>query len=202
MNREQQRIQQAYDEAVVVYREKYAQLPARTEDIDLTRSYTEVAQPRVLEIGCAYGREAQYILQKTPHYTGIDISQSYIDMARQEVPAGTFVCADVHAYEFPSGIDMVFAFASLLHSDKESMQDMLLRLHPQLSPNAVIFLSLKRREEYGSDLVTDGHTQRKFYYYTRQTILELCDGLYSEVFYDEQLLKEPWFTMILKKNEL
>jgi hypothetical protein len=42
-------------------------------------------------------------------------------MAQAELPHGTFVRADVLEYSFPTELDVIFAFASLLHLDREQI---------------------------------------------------------------------------------
>jgi SAM-dependent methyltransferase len=202
MNSEQLSIKNAYDTAASAYRSKYDAISVRTDDIDRAFATVQVINPHVLEIGCAYGREAQYILTKTSHYIGIDISQEYVRMAQEEIDNGNFICVDVTKYDFPVGLDIVFAFASLLHLDKENVKSVLQKIYKNLNKDGIIYLSLKRREEYFFENVTGEHTTRKFYYYNRKVILELTDGLYSVEFYEEQTLKEPWFTMILKKKNI
>jgi len=196
-------ITHAYDITAVEYRKRYDAIPPRTEDIDLAFSFIEnITNPKVMEIGCAYGREAQYILTKTNDYLGIDISQKYIDMAQAEVSKGTFQCADVLEVACPNQLDTVFAFASLLHLSKDEVKKVLVKVHSSLASGGIIFLSLKRRDSYTTEIVTDQYCARRFYYYNRDIIRKLSGELYSEVFYAEQMLKEPWFTIVLKKNNV
>ena len=123
-------------------------------------------------------------------------------MAKTEVVGGVFQCMDVLEYDFPQKSDIVFAFASLLHMNKDNLKQVLDTIHNNLNPDGIVFLSLKHRTTYSSELITDQHSARTFYYYNKKTIAQLTNGLYSESFYEEQILKEPWFTMILKKNDI
>lgn len=193
-----QQIRRAYNQAAMAYRLGYDGIPPRIADIDLTLQYVDAPKPVVLEIGCAYGREAQHLIKRS-HYFGIDISAAYIQMARREHPRGNFEVADVMQYQFPSGLDVVFAFASLLHNPKEDIKLVFERVAAALNPGGVIFLSLKRRDRYETDVVNDGYSKRRFYYYTRDTVLQQKPQTLSEVHYAEQSRKEEWFTMILQK---
>jgi SAM-dependent methyltransferase len=194
-----EKIAHAYNSAAAAYRKKYENIPVRSEDVDIALSLLGRSKPTVLEIGCAYGREAQHILQKTPRYTGIDISSVYIEMAKKEVPDGAFHCVDVLEYDFPQKIDLVFAFASLLHLSKANMKTVLQNIYSGLNEGGMVFLSLKHHMEYFSQEVSDQHSTRTFYYYNCETIAELVGELFSQEYYDEQVLKEPWFTLMLKK---
>jgi len=193
-------IREAYNIAAQAYRKRYDTIPTRIEDIELALSYVKKDNPSVVEIGCAYGREAKYILSKTNRYIGIDICDEYIKMAQTEVVGGEFICTDVLEYEFPKGIDIVFAFASLLHLSKDEIALVLQRVAGPLSIGGVVFLSLKRRDAYESEMVTDDVVSRQFYYYNRETIIDVLSVGLVEVFYAEQNRNESWFTMILQKQ--
>ena len=193
-------IKAAYDVAAEVYRKRYDGIPPRVEDVDRALSFVTIDNPTVIEIGCAYGREAGCILARTKWYVGFDICSAYIDMARAEHPTGTFLVRDVMEYPFPVGIDVVLAFASLLHNPKEDVAVVLERVVAALNPGGVVFLSLKRRAQYETTVETDDVVSRRFYYYTRQTILDCAPEELVEVFYEEQSRSEEWFTMILQKQ--
>ncbi|HMA78674.1 MAG TPA: class I SAM-dependent methyltransferase [Candidatus Paceibacterota bacterium] len=193
-------IRDAYNQAALKYREKYDKIPVRVEDVDVALNFIDSELPRVVEIGCAYGREASYILSKTTDYIGVDISDVYIEMARKELPGVTFVQADVMDYDWPGNIDVIYAFASLLHLNKNEMMTVVRSAAKSLKSGGVFFLSLKRGHRYLEKLIDDGHSKRLFYYYTRDTINDLTPNTLAEVYYAEQNLKEPWFTMILQKS--
>jgi Trans-aconitate methyltransferase len=194
-----EQIRAAYNAAALPYREKYDRIPPRADAVDATLAYCEVKNPNVLEIGCAYGREAAYILTKTDRYTGIDISDEYIKMAQTELPHGTFVRADVLEYDFPTELDVIFAFASLLHLDREQLRVVFEKAHTALNENGVLFLSLKRKDEYGLEVETDEYGTRTFYFYNARLIQEIAAGLFVSLESDEQDREVAWFTIILRK---
>jgi SAM-dependent methyltransferase len=193
-------IKKAYNTAAHAYRKRYDAVPARVEDIEFTLSYIRTDNPFVVEIGCAYGREARYLLNKISRYIGIDICDEYIHMAQTEVVGGEFICADVLEYEFPKGIDVVFAFASLLHLPKDEIALVLQKVARALSVGGLVFLSLKRRDSYEAEMITDDVVSRQFYYYNRETITDVLPVGLVEVFYAEQNRNESWFTIILQKQ--
>ena len=121
-------------------------------------------------------------------------------MAQSEVKKAEFLCIDVMEYVFPQSIDMIFAFASLLHLNKDDFKTILDRIYESLVPGGIVFLSLKQRDQYSSEVVVDEYSSRIFYYYNRYIINEVNKDNFTEEFYAEQMLKEPWFTMILKKK--
>lgn len=190
-------VRDAYNEAAEKYRRKYDAIPARTNDVDAAFALVSKSNPKVAEVGCAYGREAKYILTKTNQYIGIDICDKYIEMAKNEVLGGKFEYVDVLDYRLESGVDIIFSFASLLHLSKEDLSRVLEKMNDALALGGVIFLSLKHRDKYYSEDVTDV-VSRTFYYYNLDTIKEILPPGLKVVHYQEQILKEKWFTIILQ----
>jgi ubiquinone/menaquinone biosynthesis C-methylase UbiE len=74
----------------------------------------------VLELGCGVGLPATQRLAQRFAVTGVDISAQHIALARRNVPAATFVQADMAALDFPpAGFDAVAAFFSIIHVPRE-----------------------------------------------------------------------------------
>lgn len=126
-------IRNAYNLAANSYRAKYDSIPPRVADVDVALSFVTKENPKVVEIGCAYGREAKYILSKTNQYIGIDICDEFIKMAQEEIPRCTFIQADVLDYNFPENVDAVLAFASLLHTSKGDFELILQHIAKSLN---------------------------------------------------------------------
>lgn len=72
---------------------------------------------RILDVGCGVGASVRFLPQNI-EYVGIDVSQSYIDVARGKFGAGrTFICADLSSVD-PQRLglfDRAFAFGLLHH---------------------------------------------------------------------------------------
>ena len=61
--------------------------------------------PKIIEIGSGSGRDAQDLLGFTNDYLGFDISPEMVKHAKELVPNGNFVVADVDEFDFPRNID-------------------------------------------------------------------------------------------------
>ncbi len=195
-----QSIADAYNKAAEPYLKKYQARELLSEEIDLALSFVQKENPFILEIGYGGGMEAEYCLQKTNRYLGVDIAEVYQRIAQARVPQAKFVVGDIHTFALPEGIDMVLASASLIHSSKEQLGVLLQRLHTRLTHNGVILLLLKRRDGYQWADVTDAYTTRRYYYYDWPTLDSLLGDLYEVVHYTEQVRKEPWLTMIIQRR--
>lgn len=189
---------ETYNESVGALAKKFANFGPRVKDVKRGFSYVQKGNPSVLEIGCGYGREAGEILKLTDQYLGIDISGEMIKMARGKVPNGNFTVADIEDYIFPKHLDIIFSFASLLHSDKEHLQSILNRAYEALNQGGIFYISSKY-DKYHSEVQNDEFGTRVYYYYTPDDIKKL-DTRYTVVWEDKhEHGGQNWFTIILKK---
>jgi SAM-dependent methyltransferase len=77
----------------------------------------------VLDLGCGAGRVAAEI-GKRARVVGVDISIAQIRLARERVPTGAFLVADMAKLEFRSGsFDAMAAFYSVIHVRRDLTQD-------------------------------------------------------------------------------
>jgi SAM-dependent methyltransferase len=97
----------------------------------------------VLELGCGAGIPMTLTLAAERRVTGVDISATQIELARQNVPAATFVQADMTALEFPAAsFDAVVAFYSLTHVPRDEQPELIRRIRGWLRPAGVFIASM------------------------------------------------------------
>jgi len=199
MNKKQQTVE-SYNKSAKALTNKFDDIGARVEDIKRGFSYINKKNPRVLEIGCGHGREAKEITRRTSDYLGIDISEKLIEIARKENPDSKFEVADIEDYVFPKNIDIIFAFASLLHSDKNKMKKILDLAREALNKEGIFYLSLKYGD-YQELAKEDEFGIRTYYFYTPELVKELAGDKYKSIYEDIQDFKgQKWFTIILQKH--
>lgn len=174
---------------------------ARTEDIQKAFSYIKKPNPKVFEIGFGNGRDAKEISKYTSNYVGIDLSEEMIKLAQKNVPELTFVLADLETYQFPKDVDVFFAFASLLHSDKESLENLFDKISTSLNDGGVFFLSSKLGEYHKETIDKEGHGPKTYYFYSPEEIEKISPSNLSMVFREIQDFKgQKWFSVILQKT--
>lgn len=190
-----------YNESAQLLADKFDRLGARMSDIEETFSLVKKDNQdlKVLEIGCGNGRDAQQILKYTSNYLGIDVSEKLIDLAKQKVPAGQFIIADIEEYIFPSNIDIVFAFASLIHVPKESLQKIFEKILTSLNQNGAFRLSMKYAEEYTENTKTDEFGTRTFYLYSDKDIARMAQGFTVIKNKISNLRGQAWLEILLQK---
>ena len=193
---------ESYNQSAQMKISQFNNLGARVSDINKALSHISKENPFILELGCGSGRDAAEILKRTSNYVGIDYSEKFVDECRKNVSKEHFQVADMETYTFPSGIDAIFAFASLLHSDKEAVSDILSKAYEALNNGGVFFISLKHGD-YTELLKYDEAGFRTFYFYTPELIKELAPKGFETVYENIQNFNgQEWFTIILRKKGL
>jgi SAM-dependent methyltransferase len=89
----------------------------------------------VLDLGCGVGQPTTQQLAQRFKVTGVDFSGHQIALARQNVPEGQFIRADITRLDLPAAsFDAVAAFYTFIHVPREELsrllQDIALWLRP------------------------------------------------------------------------
>lgn len=189
---------EAYNASAKALAEKFDGMAERSRYVEETLALVGPA-PRVLEIGCGSGRDAVAIMRHTDHYLGMDISAPLIELARAKVPHADFVVADVETYEFPPGLDAVFAFASLIHSPRGEMRSVLARILAALKPGGVLYLSMKHADSYREVTRVSEFGTRTYYHYSQADLRELAAGFQVVKDELEEVRGQIWVEMLLQK---
>ena len=190
---------ETYNATALEMAKKFKDLGARVVDIDKGFSLVKKQNPAVLEIGCGDGRDASEILKRTNDYIGVDISSSMILIASKYVSRGNFVIADIEQYTFPSNLDLIFSFASLLHSDKEALREIFKAVYDALNDSGIFYVSLKYGE-YGEVTKVDEFGTRTYYLYSPEDLTKISENLFEIIEEDiYELRGQKWFTIIFKK---
>ena len=173
----------------------------RTADIELAIELSENRlAPRIFEIGCGDGRDAEVITAKAQWYEGMDPSSGLLQYAKNRLPDASFKLGDITNYEWPHNLDVVFAFASLLHLSKDEIEHVFRDAYVALQPGGVFYVSLKYMPEYTEVMKHDEFGDRQFFFYTPEVIKGLVGPEYEVVFEDHQQIGNTrWFSIAFKK---
>jgi ubiquinone/menaquinone biosynthesis C-methylase UbiE len=104
----------------------------------------------ILDLGCGSGDPADIEIAKEHKVTGVDISQTQINLARQNVPAGNYIHKDAGSVEFPAAsFDAVISFYTLEHIPREEHETILRRIHHWLRPRGYLLIGHEAGEVEG-----------------------------------------------------
>jgi SAM-dependent methyltransferase len=192
-----------YNNSAKELAEYFQGIGPRINDVDLAFELANnPLDARVLEIGCGDGRDAEYILQKAGQYIGFDISEELINLAKARNPNGEFVVADAVDYEYPNNLNVVVAFASLLHLDKEEVREVMAKVQEALVPGGTFYISVKHKQKYTEELVEDKFGMRLFYFYDDDTMINLAGEGYEVASKLHKVVgKTKWLELVLRKEK-
>ncbi len=188
-----------YNKSADALAQKFNSLGARIADIEETFALLSKDNPKVLEIGCGNGRDAEEIVKRTNNYLGIDVSEKLIELAKQKVPRARFEVADVTSFEFPKGLDVVFAFASLIHIPKEDFEAVLHKVLQALNGGGVVKLSLKYSDQYREVTEESEFGIRTYYHYSQEDLDKMSAGFILVKNEIQVIRDQQWLEVILKK---
>ncbi|HEY0442797.1 MAG TPA: class I SAM-dependent methyltransferase, partial [Candidatus Limnocylindrales bacterium] len=104
----------------------------------------------ILELGCGAGLPMTAALAEHGRVTGVDISAAQVELARANVPAATFIHADMTTLEFPAAsFDAVVAFYALTHIPRDEQAPLLGRIGTWLRPGGVFVASMGVEDDPG-----------------------------------------------------
>jgi predicted TPR repeat methyltransferase len=155
----------------------------------------------VLEIGCGDGRDAAEIIQRVASYEGIDPSQGLLDIAKEKGLGGTFILDNAVDHTYPNQLDIIFAFASLLHVDKDDLYKVFHKAQDALRAGGIFYISVKEGDRYEERVQSDEYGERMFYYYNADIITTIAgDGFQTAYIEHRTIGSTQWLVIALKKN--
>jgi SAM-dependent methyltransferase len=140
-------------------------------------------------------------VSRTNDYLGFDVSEELIKLADEHTPGCWFEVADAVDFVYPKNVDVIFAFASLLHLNKQEVALVFSKAHEALNPGGIFYISLKWSPEYTQEVKTDEFGTRLFYYYNSDLIQALAGPQYESVYSEREIHgNTDWFEIALKKT--
>jgi ubiquinone/menaquinone biosynthesis C-methylase UbiE len=98
----------------------------------------------VLDLGCGSGDPADIEIARHHHITGVDISKTQIELARKNVPGGTFIQDDLAAVQFPpESFQAVVSFYTLEHLPRREHKTILQKIFSWLKPGGFLLIALE-----------------------------------------------------------
>lgn len=190
-----------YDNSAPALAEYFRGIGSRVEDIERAIELHGGTNLSVLELGSGDGRDGVAIAERVAQYKGLDYSAGMVAIAQQTSPDIDFEVADMLTAEFPPNQDIIFAFASLLHLDKNDVKTVLDKCFASLNESGILYISTKYKPEYTAEWKQDKFGNRLFYFYSPDELLAMVDSDFQEVYRDAQTIGDTdWFTQAFQKK--
>ena len=159
---------------------QYAATTSGLADHDQIEEFSNLlpVKARVLDAGCAAGRDSELFRQRGFEVTGVDLSKRLLDIARQQYPDIDFIMADFLNLPFKNqAFDAVWAHQSLLHLETvDNVKNALKEFRRVLKVDGILLVLVKAK--IGNDktaIVSDAYSNhdRFFQYFTKDEIKDL-----------------------------
>ena len=128
---------------------------------------------RILDVGCAGGRDSQKFFKLGFEVTGIDVIDLFVSEAQKFTPKAKFYKMDLRELKFPANyFDAIWANAVLLHFPKTDILSILKKLKKVLKKGGKMHIAVKygRGEKWVADKLSEG--QKRFFSYFAKKELE------------------------------
>ncbi|MEO6536656.1 MAG: class I SAM-dependent methyltransferase [Candidatus Paceibacterota bacterium] len=124
-------------------------------EADLGLFFRNIPGPKMLDIGCGWGRYVNRFVERDMDYTGIDYSPVMLQQARTANPEQLFVKANYHETGFEDeSFDGIWGCCTFSAEPKCRVPEALAELRRILTPEGILFLvlpqSYERREYIGN----------------------------------------------------
>jgi ubiquinone/menaquinone biosynthesis C-methylase UbiE len=154
-------------------------LAERTRDSEDVRLLNDLIErlptdAKVLDAGCGAGIPISQILSERFQLTGVDFSEAQIELAKKNVPNGTFLCEDMTKLDFPENtFDGISSYYAIIHIPREEHQGLLANFHRMLKQAGFALLCLGA--EHLIDDVDENYLGTRMYWshYDTATYLKL-----------------------------
>lgn len=126
--------------------------------------YLPSGEQKLLDVGCAFGRDSQVFKKHGLSVTGIDMSVELLKRAKVQNPDIDFLHMDVRSLSFPDNyFGAIWCNAVLLHLNDNDLVKALHELHRVLVKDGIIAISVKLGEGEKT-FVEDFSTSQERYY--------------------------------------
>lgn len=195
----------AYDGAA----EEYARNRQGHEPKEELFKFFNLLKPgaKILDVGCAAGRDTRYIKDHGFQVVGVDLSQKLLDIGKKANPDIEFRLADMRKLPFgDASFDGVWANAVVHHLDEAEMPAALAEFTRLVPPGGVVCVRTKMGEGRlkTRDVIVEGG-EREFSLLTKEKLDQLltAQGL-TKINLDVSRSKSReglfWLTAIYKKG--
>lgn len=174
------------------YNEEYASYVENSINVDLLHIYDQFLElipikGSILDAGCGSGRDMLYFNNAGYSVKGFDNSIKMVEIASSYSKCSVDYTS-FEKIEYKDAFDGIWACASLLHVQREDLNDVFIKLHKALHKGGILYCSFKNREDDFTD------NKRSFTCFSPQKIEQFISLLsifsIEKIFISEDARKE------------
>jgi SAM-dependent methyltransferase len=164
-----------------------------SEDVHLLNEITSrlPENASILDAGCGAGIPITRILSELFQVTGVDFSETQIELAKRHVPNATFICQDMTSLDFPENtFDGICSYYAIIHIPRKYHQSLLANFHRMLKPGGFALLCLGT--EHLIDDVNENYLGTRMYWshYDTETYLKMLNDCSYSIIWSRNVSDE------------
>lgn len=149
MSLEKEMVRQGYNKIAKMY---YTHRDLTKFNSELER-FSELLpdNAHILDVGCGAGiPTAKFLKNKGIEITGIDISDTMLELARENVPGASFINMDANELEFPpNSFDGLISVYTLFHIPRDEHPKIIKNFYDVLKPGGILLINSGVSESEG-----------------------------------------------------
>ena len=132
---------------------------------------------RVLDLGCGPGNNITTIksLDDSCQFTGIDLSEDLLDIAKRIHPSCKFINQNICSLEYVEQFDTVLASFCIVHLENEETQTLLKFITESLVEGGSLYLSFMEGTTSGFETTSFSNEKIYFNYYSLGPVLKMLE---------------------------
>jgi ubiquinone/menaquinone biosynthesis C-methylase UbiE len=133
---------------------------------------------RVLDVGCAWGRDCLYFTERGFDTIGIDLSEKMLEVAAGHAPEAKYRAMDLSELDFPAAYFAgIWCSAALLHVPKKQAPNTLAGFAHVMSNQGLLYLKMKEGQFDGMETDDRYQDAQKYYaYYSQNELRKLIEN--------------------------
>lgn len=154
-----------YNHLATVYEAMYKNFIDYKEEFDLYKNLVEarIAMKTMLEIGCGTGNLANQFAIAGFEYTGLDVSEKMLEIAKQKAPNCNFIQGDMRQFSLEQAVDSCIITARTISYliTNEDVNNTFQTIYKNLVPNGVLCFDFIDANQFVAQLAVDNKPVHK-----------------------------------------
>jgi cyclopropane fatty-acyl-phospholipid synthase-like methyltransferase len=131
----------------------------------------------ILDLGCGPGNVSKFLADQNKGYkiVGVDLSTEMLQYAKQYVPSGQFILADLRHLVLKQTFDAVIASFCIIHLNDNETTDLLRKTFDLLGDVGYLYISFMHGGVPGFEKASFSENEMFFYYHVPEEIMKVLE---------------------------